>query len=217
MNNALLEALNISKLYNRKVILNNINLKIYEGEIVLIYGKSGAGKTTLLRILSLIDRSYQGKLVYSFNLKNYDEIRLKQIGYIPQFGDLISSLTIEENISLPMEMIGFKKEKVKSKVHEIAKFLEIEHILNKYPSDVSGGEMQRASIARAIVKNPKIIIADEPTSHLDDSMENKVLTMLENFSKQGVTVIVTSTNKNYPINANSVYKLETGTLMKDEN
>ena len=212
MDDILIEAKNLSKIKNEKTILKDINLTIKEGELVLIFGKSGAGKTTLLRILALIDKEYEGLLKLNFHSYKQDEIRLKEIGYIPQFLDMISSLTIEENIILPLELIGENRSVMKKKLDELTSILQIKHILDKYPNEVSGGELQRACIARALIKDPRIIIADEPTSHLDDEMEKKVISILEKFSKKKVTIILSSTHEYYPINPTSVYKMESGMI-----
>ena len=177
----LLSAKNISKTFQEKKVLDNININVKEGEIVAISGASGAGKTTLLNILSTLDRpdvNNSSSLFIDnhevFNLKENElaNLRNQKIGFVFQFHELIPELNVLENVCLP----GWIKKdtNVKKKAKKLLKYFGLEEFANKKPLTLSGGEKQRVSIARSLINNPKIIFADEPTGNLD-SKNSKIL------------------------------------------
>ena len=177
----LLSAKNISKTFQGKKVLDNININIKEAEIVAISGASGAGKTTLLNILSTLDRpdvNNSSSLFIDnhevFNLKENElaNLRNQKIGFVFQFHELIPELNVLENVCLP----GWIKKDVdvKKKAKKLLKYLGLQEFANKKPLTLSGGEKQRVAIARSLINNPKIIFADEPTGNLD-SKNSKIL------------------------------------------
>ena len=177
----LLSAKNISKTFQGKKVLDNININVKEAEIVAISGASGAGKTTLLNILSTLDRpdkNNSSSLFIDnhevFNLKENElaNLRNQKIGFVFQFHELIPELNVLENVCLP----GWIKKDVdvKKKAKKILKYFGLQEFANKKPLTLSGGEKQRVAIARSLINNPKIIFADEPTGNLD-SKNSKIL------------------------------------------
>ena len=177
----LLSAKNISKTFQGKKVLDNININVKEAEIVAISGASGAGKTTLLNILSTLDRpdwNNSSSLFIDnhevFNLKENElaNLRNQKIGFVFQFHELIPELNVLENVCLP----GWIKKDVdvKKKAKKLLKYLGLQEFSNKKPLTLSGGEKQRVAIARSLINNPKIIFADEPTGNLD-SKNSKIL------------------------------------------
>ena len=177
----LLSAKNISKTFQGKKVLDNININVKEAEIVAISGASGAGKTTLLNILSTLDRpdkNNSSSLFIDnhevFNLKENElaNLRNQKIGFVFQFHELIPELNVFENVCLP----GWIKKDVdvKKKAKKILKYFGLQEFANKKPLTLSGGEKQRVAIARSLINNPKIIFADEPTGNLD-SKNSKIL------------------------------------------
>ena len=177
----LLSAKNISKTFQGKRVLDNININVKKAEIVAISGASGAGKTTLLNILSTLDRpdeNISSSLFIDnhevFNLKKNDlaDLRNQKIGFVFQFHELIPELNVIENVCLP----GWirKDRDVKKRANKLLKYFGLHDLANKKPLTLSGGEKQRVAIARSLINNPKIIFADEPTGNLD-SKNSKIL------------------------------------------
>lgn len=195
-----LVAKNLIKLYgNEGVIkaLNGVSLTVNQGDFVGIMGPSGSGKSTLLNIIATVDRPTKGavmidgKSVNSMGEYAIARFRYENIGFIFQDFNLIDTLTIRENISVPLVLEGLSKVEIKKRVNEIAKKLDIEENLDKYSSECSGGQRQRAAAARALVTNPKIIVADEPTGNLDTKNSHELLEFLKDLNeKDGVTILM---------------------------
>lgn len=175
-----LEVKNIEKYYGNKSNLtkaiDNISFTIEKGEFVGIMGASGSGKTTLLNCISTIDRVTAGKIIINnqdiTRLKgnNLNKFRREELGFIFQDFNLLDTLTAYENIALALTIQKVKPKEIEERVQEIAKKLEITDILNKYPYQISGGQKQRVASARAIITNPKLVLADEPTGALDSKI-----------------------------------------------
>ncbi|MEG1411163.1 MAG: ABC transporter ATP-binding protein [Terrisporobacter sp.] len=178
-------------------ILKDINIEVKEGEFLSIMGPSGAGKTTLLNILSTVDKPtsggvyYDGKDVGKMNNKELSKFRRDNIGFIFQDYNLLDSMSVEDNIALPLVIGNVKQSKIKEEVLRLAKFFGIENHLKKYPYELSGGQKQRAAAARALITSPKIIFADEPTGALDSKSSSELLNCLKDMNERfNVTVIM---------------------------
>lgn len=195
-----LKAKKLSKRYGDKdqiIALNNIDLTILEGEFVCIMGPSGSGKSTLINLLATLDKPTSGIIEIDgvktilMNESQQAKFRYENMGFIFQDFNLIDSLTIRENIAVPLVLAGTSKEIVKEKVLQVADKLNVTKYLDKFPGECSGGERQRASSARALVTQPKLIIADEPTGNLDTKNSHALLTLLKELNeKENITIIM---------------------------
>ncbi|WP_195971340.1 ABC transporter ATP-binding protein [Clostridium thermobutyricum] len=180
--------------------LNNINLTVNKGEFIGIMGPSGSGKTTLLNILSGVDIATKGKVL----IRNKDIIKMKKdelaifrrknIGYIFQDFNLLDSLTLAENIGLPLILDKKNPEDINKKVSELMKFFGIGGLENKYPYHISGGQKQRVAAARALINNPAIIFADEPTGNLDSKSANSVMNTISEMNKEAKSTVLMVTH-----------------------
>lgn len=189
-----LQALNIHKHYGKKPVLQGASLNVERGDIVIIKGPSGIGKTTFLNILSGIDLPDKGEVlidskdITKMNENERAKFRLKKIGLIFQSINLIDDLSVVENIALPLKLAG---KDWKKRVNELLKYLKIEDIKHSFPSELSGGEQQRVAIARAIANEPEILIADEPTSNLDDKNTENIVNLLKKINEDmGVSIVI---------------------------
>ena len=202
-----LEVKNIEKYYGNKSNLtkaiDNISFSINKGEFVGIMGASGSGKTTLLNCISTIDRVTAGKIIINnqdiTRLKgnNLNKFRREELGFIFQDFNLLDTLTAYENIALALTIQRVKPREIEERVQEIAKKLEITDILNKYPYQISGGQKQRVASARAIITNPKIVLADEPTGALDSKSARQLLESFENLNKNLNATILMVTHDSF--------------------
>lgn len=187
----------LKKIYGKQVALDGIDLEVNQGEFVAIMGPSGSGKSTLLNLLSGIDTASNGE-VY-FNNENItmlkpnqmDYFRQNTMGFIFQEYHILDSLTCFENISLPLTIRKVKLSELQSDINKLADELGIDHILNKYPYQISGGEKQRVAIARAMVTKPQIVFADEPTGALDSKNANTILNALKKLNDEsGLSIVM---------------------------
>ncbi|WP_294359016.1 ABC transporter ATP-binding protein [uncultured Clostridium sp.] len=204
MNNEILKVKNIEKYYGSKgsitKAINNISFTVGEGEFVGIMGPSGSGKTTLLNCISTIDKVSSGNIIIGneditkFNGKRLSRFRREELGFIFQDFNLLDTLTCYENIALALTILKFNHKDIDGKVKNIAKALNIEQILNKYPYEISGGQKQRVACARAIVTNPSLILADEPTGALDSKSSKMLLESLEVLNKERKATIMMVTH-----------------------
>lgn len=198
----ILRAKNISKVYGSKknkqyMALKNISFEVNQGDFIGIMGSSGSGKTTLLNIIGSIDTLTTGLLeiehkdVSTLNKKDLAKHRMKNIGFIFQDYNLLESMTLKENIILPLALSGTNVKEMESKQYSLAKDLDIIDVLDKYPYEVSGGEQQRAVACRALITNPKIILADEPTGNLDSKSGKQLLNLFEHINdKYNATILM---------------------------
>lgn len=202
-----LEVKNIEKYYGNKSNLtkaiDNISFTIEKGEYVGIMGASGSGKTTLLNCISTIDRVTAGKIIINnqdiTRLKgnNLNKFRREELGFIFQDFNLLDTLTAYENIALALTIQKVKPKEIEERVQEIAKKLEITDILNKYPYQISGGQKQRVASARAIITNPKLVLADEPTGALDSKSARQLLESFENLNQKLSATILMVTHDSF--------------------
>jgi putative ABC transport system ATP-binding protein len=178
------------------VALNKLSIEVKEGEFVAIMGPSGCGKSTLLNILGLLDDPDAGSFIFNgtevahYNEKKRADLRKRNIGFVFQSFNLIDELTVYENVELPLIYTGVSSAERKKKVEEVLDKMQIMHRRNHYPQQLSGGQQQRVAVARAVVNNPKLILADEPTGNLDSSNGNEVMQLLTDLNEQGTTIIM---------------------------
>ena len=178
------------------VALNKVSLEIKEGEFVAIMGPSGCGKSTLLNILGLLDNpdsgSYKflGQEIAGFNERRRADLRKRNIGFVFQSFNLIDELTVYENVELPLLYLKVGATERKKKVEAVLEKMQMMHRRNHFPQQLSGGQQQRVAVARAVINNPKLILADEPTGNLDSSNGNEVMQLLTELNEQGTTVIM---------------------------
>ncbi|MCR8642035.1 ABC transporter ATP-binding protein [Paenibacillus sp. N1-5-1-14] len=193
--NKVVEVSNVQKIYGKKgdnlsYALNGISFGIVDGEFVGIMGPSGSGKTTLLNVISTLDRSTGGVIqvagqnITAMNQTQLADFRAKTLGFIFQDFNLLENLSIYENIALPLSLQGVPAKQIRAKVMKVAKTLDIEEIIKKSPSEVSGGQKQRAAAARALVHEPAIILADEPTGALDSKNATSMLEAMQELNEQ---------------------------------
>lgn len=198
-----LQAKNMTKIYGMGskqpfTALENIDLEIKTGEFIVVMGPSGSGKSTLVNNISTIDIPTNGSLyILNQEVKQMSEnqlgkFRYQYLGFVFQNYNLLNSLTVYENIMIPLKLIGEDKKVIDEKVYQITKELDIESLLNKYPHECSGGQQQRVAIARALIGNPKIIIADEPTGNLDSQNSHEILSIFKKMNKNHITIIMVS-------------------------
>ena len=205
---------NVTKKYknNENYALNKVNLEIEEGEIVVILGPSGSGKSTMLNILSGIDNVTKGKVFFKdkditkLKEKELTRYRKDNLGFIFQSYNLVPNLTIRENVELGSELSDNPLD-----INEIIKEVELLNHMNKYPYQLSGGQMQRVAIARALVKNPSVLFCDEPTGALDEKTGKNVLKLLQDINKKyHTTMIIVTHNPSIADMANKVIKMNSG-------
>ena len=177
-------------------VLKDINLQIDKGSIITIKGPSGSGKSTLLSIIGTLDNADSGELLINgISIKentNIDKLRNKSIGFVFQFHNLISELTLEENVSLP-KMIA-KEQWDKDELIELFEYFDLKDRMNSFPNDLSGGEKQRVAVMRAIINNPSIIIADEPTGNLDKENALKMMSLFQKLNTEKKLTIIIATH-----------------------
>ena len=210
----------IDKSYGNQKILDKISLNIKKGEFISIVGPSGAGKTTLLNIIGTIedfDKSEKSKfLINSHDItklsdKDLSKFRNDNIGFVFQFHQLLPELTVEENILLPTMIKGDDKDSSDKYFIELISILGIDGILNKYPNSISGGERQRAAVARAMINKPSILLADEPTGNLDSKNEEEIISLFKKVNKDlGVTIVLVTHNLNFSKLADKCFTLKDG-------
>lgn len=202
--------------------LSNINLQVNEGEFVAIMGPSGCGKSTLLSILGMLDSPSSGSFEFSGNdIANYSEnelakLRKASVGFVFQSFNLIDELTVYENVELPLQYQNISKAERKQRVEAILKRVAIDHRAEHLPQQLSGGQQQRVAVARALVINPKLILADEPTGNLDSKNGDEVMAMLRELNREGTTVVMVTHSEKEGNYADRLVRLFDGQIMIDK-
>lgn len=176
--------------------LNNVNLEIKEGEFVAVMGPSGCGKSTLLNIIGLLDNPSEGEFYFydeevsKYSERQRAELRKRNIGFVFQSFNLIDELTVYENVELPLIYLKYPSAERKKRVEEVLEQMQIMHRKDHFPQQLSGGQQQRVAVARAVVAQPNLILADEPTGNLDSTNGQEVMTLLSTLNNGGTTVIM---------------------------
>ena len=222
----MIELRDITKIYGlaetSSTVLKNINITIKEGEFVAIMGPSGSGKSTLLNILGTLDIPSSGK--YSFfdtdiTLLTKDQrslFRRYVLGFIFQGFNLLKKTTALDNVEMPLIYLGVKAKERKERAYAALKAVGLEERADYEPSKLSGGQQQRVAIARAIVTNPKVLIADEPTGNLDTQRSHEIMQILQEFNKNGITIIMVTHESDIAAYASRVLHVRDGILEKEE-
>lgn len=215
---------NLTKIYGKDstkvVALDHVSFTVEKGEFVAIVGASGSGKSTLLHLIGGVDRPTSGKVyidgkdIFKFNDDKLAIFRRRQVGLIYQFYNLIPILNVEENITLPLSLDN--REVDKERLSSLLKLLGLENRKNHLPNELSGGQQQRTSIGRAIITNPTIILADEPTGNLDSKSSDEIVALLKKSNKElNQTIIMITHNMEIAKVADRIIKIEDGKIVSE--
>lgn len=219
---------NLQKYYRTEevetVALNNVNIHVKEGEFVAVMGPSGCGKSTLLNIVGLLDDLDEGSYLFNgtevakFKESSRANLRKHNIGFVFQSFNLIDELTVFENVELPLVYTKVPPAERKCRVEEVLEKIQIMHRRNHFPQQLSGGQQQRVAVARAVVNNPKLILADEPTGNLDSSNGNEVMQLLTELNEAGTTIVmVTHSEHDAKFSDRVIRMLDGQVIMETEN
>lgn len=220
----LLEVNNLKKIYttrlggNKVQALTNVSFSVEKGEYVAIMGESGSGKTTLLNILAALDKPTGGDVILDgMNLtgikeKEISQFRRDNLGFVFQDFNLLDTFSLQDNIFLPLVLSGKKYEEMNKRLGLLARILGIGEILKKYPYEVSGGQKQRAAVARALITEPKLVLADEPTGALDSRAADSLLSLFNSINEQGQTILMVTHSVKAASHAKRVLFLRDGVV-----
>jgi putative ABC transport system ATP-binding protein len=198
----MLEVKNLKKVYttrfggNKVTALQNVNLTVERGEFVAIMGESGSGKTTLLNILATLDKPTEGEVILdgknmqSMKEKNLARFRRESLGFVFQEFNLLDNFSVRDNIYLPLVLAGISPAEMETRIRPIASKLGITPLLDKFPYEISGGQKQRVAVARAVITEPEMVLADEPTGALDSRSTDELLEQFANINKDGQTILM---------------------------
>ena len=225
LNMEILKIENLNKIYgkgdNQVKAVDNVSFSVEKGEFVAIIGASGSGKSTLLHLIGGVDRPTSGKVfiegkdIYSLNDDNLAIFRRRQIGLIYQFYNLIPVLNVAENITLPTKLDG--RDVDEKRLDELLKTLRLEKRKYNLPNQLSGGQQQRVSIGRAIINEPALMLADEPTGNLDSKASEEIISLLKLSNKKyNQTVIVITHDEKIALEADRIITIDDGKIIKDE-
>ena len=222
---ALLDVKNVKKIYttrfggNQVEALHNVSFSVEAGEYVAIMGESGSGKTTLLNILAALDKPTGGKVYLKGNdlgkirEKEMAAFRRQNLGFVFQDFNLLDTLTLKDNIFLPLVLSGKKYTEMESRIAPIAEQLGISKLLNKYPYEVSGGQKQRAAVARALITQPQLILADEPTGNLDALTGTQIIDLMFDLNaRQGTTLVLVTHDEVIAARCGRLQRIQSGRL-----
>jgi len=201
--------------------LNDVSFHVEKGEFTAIMGPSGCGKSTLLNIIGMLDNSsdgsyqFNGEEVGAYNEKQYAELRKSNIGFVFQKFNLIDELTVAENVELPLIYLKINKNERKERVQVVLKRMQIDHRAKHFPKQLSGGQQQRVAISRAVVTNPNLILADEPTGNLDSKNGIEVMNLLSELNREGATIIMVTHSERDSKYAHRIINLFDGKIASD--
>ncbi|MEI3339046.1 MAG: ABC transporter ATP-binding protein [Eubacterium sp.] len=219
---SLLQVHNLKKIYttrfggNRVQALNNVSFSVERGEYVAIMGESGSGKTTLLNILAALDKPTGGKVfldgedIVVVKDKALSSFRRKNLGFVFQDFNLLDTFSLRDNIFLPLVLSGTPYSEMEDRIKPLARQLGIEMLLDKFPYEVSGGQKQRTAVARALITNPKLVLADEPTGALDSHAADQLLDLFHQINERGQTIVMVTHSAKAASNAKRVLFLRDG-------
>jgi len=221
----MIQTKNLKKLYTTEEVettaLNNVNLEVKQGEFVAIMGPSGCGKSTLLNLLGLLDNPSDGEYYFlEQEVSKYTErkranMRKNNIGFVFQSFNLIDELTVYENVELPLLYLGYTASERKKRVNEVLERMQIMHRKNHFPQQLSGGQQQRVAVGRAVVANPKLILADEPTGNLDSAHGEEVMNLMAKLHEEGTTIIMVTHSPAYAEYSQRVVHLFDGHIVTE--
>lgn len=223
----MIRTVNLKKIYRTEEVettaLDGVNIEIEKGEFVSIMGPSGCGKSTLMNILGMLDNPasgeyyFLGEEVSKLSEKQRAKIRKTNIGFVFQSFNLLDELSVFDNVELPLLYQKIAVSERKKIVHEVLERVEVKHRMNHFPQQLSGGQQQRVAVARALVGNPKLILADEPTGNLDSSHGDEVLRMLTELNNDGTTIVMVTHSPAYAEYGSRVIHLFDGNVVTKEN
>jgi putative ABC transport system ATP-binding protein len=219
----MLKLTNLEKIYRTEdietVALNKLSIEVKKGEFVAIMGPSGCGKSTLLNIIGLLDDAESGSFLFNdeevikYNERKRADLRKRNIGFVFQSFNLIDELTVYENVELPLLYLKVPASERKQLVEAVLEKVQIMHRRNHFPQQLSGGQQQRCAVARAVVNNPKLILADEPTGNLDSKNGNEVMELLTNLNEAGTTVVMVTHSEHDAKYAHRVIRMLDGEVV----
>jgi len=224
--NIMITISDLSKVYTTDTVettaLDRLNLSIEKGSFVAVKGPSGCGKSTLLHILGLMDTPTEGSYVLngtqteSLSITERDRLRRNTIGFVFQKFNLIDSLSVYENIELPLIYMGVSPAQRKDRIQKVLERLEISNRKNHYPYQLSGGQQQRVAVARCIITDPMLILADEPTGNLDSLNGEEVMRIFQDLNAEGRTIVMVTHDDKYASYAQRIIKLHDGRIVQEE-
>lgn len=221
----MIKTTNLTKVFRTDEVetsaLNNVEFKVEQGEFVAVMGPSGCGKSTLLNIIGMLDTPSYGQYYFMDNeVSNYKEkqrtdFRKGNIGFIFQNFNLIEEFNVFENVELPLLYLTMSSKERKKKVDEVLERMQISHRRKHFPQQLSGGQQQRVAVARAVVTNPKLLLADEPTGNLDSTNGEAVIKLLEELNKEGTTIVMVTHSPAHAKRAHRIVQLFDGNIVKE--
>nr|WP_319401128.1 ABC transporter ATP-binding protein [uncultured Carboxylicivirga sp.] len=222
----MLQTKNLQKIFRTEEVettaLNNVNIHIQKGEFVAIMGPSGCGKSTLLNIIGLLDNPSEGELYFDgIEISKYKErqrtdLRKGNIGFVFQSFNLIDELTVFENIEMPLIYLKLSAKERRERVQKVMERMQIAHRAKHFPQQLSGGQQQRVAFARAVVANPKLILADEPTGNLDSKNGAEVMNLLRQLNEDGTTVVMVTHSAEHAEYAHRTINLFDGHIVTEK-
>lgn len=223
MSDVLLEARSVKRHYDGGLVkaLDGVDLAVRRGEFVAIMGPSGSGKSTLLHILGALDRPTEGAVVLDgedlSRARSLDEVRMRKVGFVFQLHNLLPDLTLAENVMLPMAPMPGDRSAKADRAYLLLEKVGLAHRANHLPVKVSGGERQRAAIARALANDPPLLLADEPTGSVDTTTGEQILALIEELRKErGVTIVLITHNEDIARRADRIVRIRDGRIERIE-